>query len=584
MLKRALTGVRVLIVAIVTVAILIAVLLAYSIAGDKSLKDVLSSLDENVLSNNERSSTSSEAYLPPFASGPSGILGSSSSRRAGGGGGGGGGGGQSNPPAPSAQCSDGVDNDGDGWIDYDADGNVNRTDSGCDNAEDNDELFVENVQCSDNNDNDADNFTDGNDIGCVNAQDDNETETGGSPAFICGNEVTELPETCDAGDKNGVLCSQVYGSGCTYCDSLCQLVTLTGPSCGDSKINGNEQCDGDDFGSYGNGTILCSVYNSNYTTGALSCNSPGTASECMINVTACAGSSAPFCGDGQVNGNEQCDGTNFNGQTCASVLGAGYTGSMACSATCTLDTSGCQAVVDNPPSSLVAYYPFDYSFKDSSGNGNDGILNGIVDFVPGYQGQGASFDGVNGNCVTLPSNALDLRNSLSISAWVNTALTNVTRAILSKGSVQSSAGNEQYSLILSRAGGEVFRFRVSNGTSFLTAAAPLSPSIDQWHHVAGIFDGTSVYLYVDGLLVTSNTNANFGILNSRPAIAIGCEGGGVQNVWDGMIDELSVYNRALTAGEVSGLYNNDAIIGLSPHAAQDKSLFERIKDFFGRLF
>src|SRR3989338_5114262 len=103
MLKRALTGVRILIVAIVTVAVLIAVLLAYSITSDKSLKDVLSSLDENVLSGNDQPSTSSEAYLPPFASGPSGTFGSSSSRRAGGGGGGGGSGsgGPSNPPAPS---------------------------------------------------------------------------------------------------------------------------------------------------------------------------------------------------------------------------------------------------------------------------------------------------------------------------------------------------------------------------------------------------------------------------------------------------------------------------------------------------
>ena len=53
----------------------------------------------------------------------------------------------------------------------------------------------------------------------------------------CGNSITEIGETCDAGTGNGVSCSADYDDTCSYCSSTCQSVTVTGSYCGDSTID-----------------------------------------------------------------------------------------------------------------------------------------------------------------------------------------------------------------------------------------------------------------------------------------------------------------------------------------------------------
>jgi cysteine-rich repeat protein len=51
-------------------------------------------------------------------------------------------------------------------------------------------------------------------------------------------------EACDAGPQNGVPCTARYGETCNYCSTACTILTRTGPGCGDGIINGSEQCDG----------------------------------------------------------------------------------------------------------------------------------------------------------------------------------------------------------------------------------------------------------------------------------------------------------------------------------------------------
>jgi|GEM_PF-3715095 len=66
------------------------------------------------------------------------------------------------------------------------------------------------------------------------------TDTACGPAGVC-----QDPEECDAGGGNGTACIPSYGgTGCTYCDSQCNIVTRSGGFCGDRQRNGTEQCDG----------------------------------------------------------------------------------------------------------------------------------------------------------------------------------------------------------------------------------------------------------------------------------------------------------------------------------------------------
>jgi hypothetical protein len=76
----------------------------------------------------------------------------------------------------------------------------------------------------------------------------------------------------------------------------------------------------------------------------------------------------------------------------------------------------------------------------------------------------------------------------------------------------------------------------------------------QWHHVAGIYDGTNKYIYVDGVLDVSAPATGTIAQNSYP-VCIGENAEAPGHLWNGLIDEASIYNRALTASEIQAIYN-----------------------------
>ena len=62
---------------------------------------------------------------------------------------------------------------------------------------------------------------------------------------VCGNSIKEGDEECDNGDNNGKVCTPSYGGSCTYCSTTCEIKTVNGGSCGDSKVDttNGEECD-----------------------------------------------------------------------------------------------------------------------------------------------------------------------------------------------------------------------------------------------------------------------------------------------------------------------------------------------------
>ena len=71
----------------------------------------------------------------------------------------------------------------------------------------------------------------------------------------------------------------------------------------------------------------------------------------------------------------------------------------------------------------------------------------------------------------------------------------------------------------------------------------------QWHHVAGVYDGTNMFLYVDGTLDVSKPATGSIVQNSYP-VCIGHNAEAPASSFNGLIDEVSLYNRALTAAEI----------------------------------
>lgn len=100
-------------------------------------------------------------------------------------------------------------------------------------------------------------------------------------APTCGNNQQEAEEVCDNGLQNGVPCTAPYGQSCTYCSSGCNEIITLLNECGDGVINGPEECDVSDF----NGQTCASF---GYGTGpGLACNPPASENKCTFNVDAC---------------------------------------------------------------------------------------------------------------------------------------------------------------------------------------------------------------------------------------------------------------------------------------------------------
>jgi glucose/arabinose dehydrogenase/PKD repeat protein len=204
--------------------------------------------------------------------------------------------------------------------------------------------------------------------------------------------------------------------------------------------------------------------------------------------------------------------------------------------------------VSAAPTGLVAAYGFDEASgtttTDSSGTGNAGTISGATRTADGRYGGALSFDGVNDR-VTVPHTAsLALTTGMTLEAWVNPAALGGWRTVLLK----ERAGGLSYALYGSDdAGGPTVYGR---GTSELgtTGASPLT--LNAWTHLAGTYDGTTLRLYVNGTQVATRALSGALASGTQP-LSIG--GNAIWGEWfQGRIDEVRVYNRALPAADIQG--------------------------------
>ncbi|MDD5163464.1 MAG: hypothetical protein PHD95_04620 [Candidatus ainarchaeum sp.] len=144
---------------------------------------------------------------------------------------------------------------------------------------------------------------------------------------VCGNETIETGEICDP-PENTQTCTTSEGyTGTQACNSTCTgwNSCTSTQYCGDGQLNGTEACDGSNLNSQ-------TCVTQGFTGGTLDCNA-----NCTFNTSQCT---VPTCGDGIINGTEQCDGSNLNGQTCQSL---GYSGGTLTCTGCSYNTSQCTA-------------------------------------------------------------------------------------------------------------------------------------------------------------------------------------------------------------------------------------------------
>jgi hypothetical protein len=204
----------------------------------------------------------------------------------------------------------------------------------------------------------------------------------------------------------------------------------------------------------------------------------------------------------------------------------------------------------NIGSGLVGYWKLDEASGtvalDSSANHNDGALTGIFTAAPwaaGRVGRALSFNPAGRSLVAV-SDAPSLNPAtLTVAAWANVRDWNGNRRILQKGLTDS-----EYRL-LAESGNMTFHVF---GAGVAVAALPASGG---WHHYAGTLDGTTLNLYIDGLLVGSAT----AVRGNRPTADPLYIGGKLPNdpiptnYFYGGLDEVVIYDRALSPAEVAML-------------------------------
>jgi hypothetical protein len=199
-----------------------------------------------------------------------------------------------------------------------------------------------------------------------------------------------------------------------------------------------------------------------------------------------------------------------------------------------------------PPSGLVSWWRGEGDLIDATGNNNGALSHGVA-FASGEVGGGFSFYGFP--YVSVPdSPSLDsLTSAITVEAWikVNQFSAQGWATIISKG--DSSWQLRQY-------GNSSTLSFSTTGLSDGELAGTRNINDGQWHHIAGVYDGTNKYIFVDGTLDVSAPATGLISQNGQP-LCIGNTPEHFERGFNGLIDEVSIYNRALTASEIQSIYN-----------------------------
>jgi len=213
----------------------------------------------------------------------------------------------------------------------------------------------------------------------------------------------------------------------------------------------------------------------------------------------------------------------------------------------------------NPP---VLYYDFNQNsgtttVYDKSGRGHDGIMGGNMtqtSWVPGIYGSALHFDGTNDTVQVATHNDYDITadESFSVSLWFNTRVVNALSP-LEKGTAPGWRLRQQTS------NGTIF-FQVRDGTTNVQVNSLTTTAIydGKWHQVTAVLNraDNTLKLYIDGILQESKDVSVIGSLSNAQDLEVSYK----SDIWNGNIDEVKIFDYALTPAQVAYNFNRGAPI------------------------
>lgn len=240
--------------------------------------------------------------------------------------------------------------------------------------------------------------------------------------------------------------------------------------------------------------------------------------------------------------------TPTSGYTFSGWSGA-CTGTGACAVT--LNAAKSVTATFTTGTGLVAAYSFNASggatVADVSGNNNTGTISGAAWTTMGKFGTALSFDGINDWVTINDANSLDLTSRMTLEAWVHpTALnggsTNGWRSVILKQTTNGLA----YSLYANDDTNRPSGYVAISGDQGVFG--PTQLALNTWTHLATTYDGSRQRLYINGVEVANRAQSGT-IATSSGVLRLGGN-----SVWgeyfQGRIDEVRIYNRALTATQI----------------------------------
>ncbi len=241
-----------------------------------------------------------------------------------------------------------------------------------------------------------------------------------------------------------------------------------------------------------------------------------------------------------------------------SIINCGESATLTASSTSTAQPCIKADLPATLQNGLVGYWPFCGNANDASGNTNNGTVNGATlttdrfgNANSAYSFDGNDWIGVSHN----PSFNLPGNGDFSFSAWIQTSNAVTEETIISKG--HGGGQNQPDVYIFSKIGSQIGLELASVPNAFWNYSAN-TISVNNWNSVVAIYNSVNnqVKFYINGvlgavssypLLPTSNNDLN--------QLFFGKQGYGCNcNFFSGKIDDIAIYNRALTASEIQQLY------------------------------
>jgi len=213
---------------------------------------------------------------------------------------------------------------------------------------------------------------------------------------------------------------------------------------------------------------------------------------------------------------------------------------------------------------LVGYYPFNGNANDESSGSNHGTVEGAALTYDrfGNPDSAYSFDGTD-DYIDVGDVELVTGNTMSVQAWFNTT---APLAFSERVDQDRPLVSKLWSGVAFYLGGCIYdehKIEFSVNSSWNRVESNYELNDGQWHHVVGVYDGTlasgNIKLYVDGVLQTMNFDHTDNIVDIPESLTIGsnnagCSSGFAPDHFEGVIDDIRIYNRALSGAEVTELY------------------------------